>query len=361
MTLSAATQTQKNKTKSDNNGFNPSFDKLKARRKKIDKIYYRNVLDRKTGQLVPVKNHIKDKPLFSKTTLEIYGYYYRLDKMGNGFLCPGYRPIMETCDCSKSSVTAANDILTEHNIIGIQRTGRTNTIILVPLDGEGYPIESSPEFAVAKALNEKYRKKKTCNQNPTFQESESKKVDIAYYKRQSTRELKKSEAPLSSLPKRPPKSPPSDQAQASADDVKKVRSALTETYSPSISTQFIIRGIIAYGLAFMLWLAVRCQRSDVRSPVKYFCDGVNKREAYNEYDRKIVREGENQEAEANKQHTQDIDNMILAFKERTNMSFEQKREAFLKSISSDEFLVNRYSYMSDEELKNTNEFNNFSI
>lgn len=51
----------------------------------------------------------------------------------------------------------------------------------------------------------------------------------------------------------------------------------------------------------------------------------------------------------------------LAFKERTNMSFEQKREAFLKKISSDEFLVNRYSYMSDEELKNTNEFNNFSV
>lgn len=310
--------TSANATKSINvNGYNPSFDKLKLRTKKNDKIYYRTVTDPKTGEVRTIENRLKDKPLFSRTTREVYGYYMRLHNMGNGFLCPTINKTAEACACSRNSVINANDELTKYNLIGIQRTGRSNDIIIVPLDDDGFPIESSAEFEVAKALNSKYRSHKNGPQKSTKETSEVQKVDFAYNnKRQSNRELKKLERPHEKPPSKIPKFDPAGQQRAVADGVKKIRAKLPKNINDQLSRTFMINAFLKHGLQYMLWLANECQSKP--NPQLYFCKGVHHREDMNKYDRKIVREGETQEVKQKEKHAQELDGAVEAL---SNLNF----------------------------------------
>lgn len=299
------------------NGYNPSFDKLKLRTKKNNKVYYRTVIDQKTGDIRTIENRLKDKPLFSPKTIEIYGYYWRLNNMGNGFVCPSIKKVCDVCACSRTAVSNANDILTEHNLIGIERTGRSNSIIIVPLDDNGFPIESSGEFATAKALNSKYRNQQSSSQKSTKLSSDINKVDFAYNNKiQSNRELKKSEPPPKKLPPKIPKFDPAGQKLAVADGVKKIRAKLPKDINVQLSKTFMINAFLKHGLQYMLWLADECISKP--NPQRYFTKGVHHREEMNKYDRKIVREGESQEIEKKSKHTQNIDGAIEAL---SNMNF----------------------------------------
>lgn len=304
----ATTTTAKKTVNTKNQGFNPSFDNLKLRTKKNDKIYYRTVVDRKTGQPRQIENRLKDKPLFSRATMEVYGYYARLHMMDKGFVCPFIDTIAEICACSKNSVITANDALTEHNIIGIQRTGRSNSIVIVPLDDNGYPIESSPEFEVAKALNAKYRNQKSRPQKLTNQTSEVQKVNFAYNNKiQSNRRSKKLAPPQKPPSEKPKEISFEDQSLAIANCLKKIRSILHKDASDNISTTFLKNSIGKHSDNYMLWLAERYPND-----VGKFCKGVHHREDYNEYDRLVVREGESQAIEENKKHTEDLNGAIEA-------------------------------------------------
>lgn len=158
--------------------------------------------------------------------------------------------------------------------------------------------EDEKQFIVKKS-NRKDRK----NREPSGQ-----KVSSGSIKNKQHKNKQQSGPPLEQSSPDIPKFDPAGQKRAVADSVKKIRSKLPKDINVQLSKTFMINAFLKHGLQYMLWLANECLSKP--NPQCYFTKGVHHREDMNKYDRKIVREGESQEAKEKSKYTQNIDDAI---------------------------------------------------
>lgn len=279
-----------------NSTFTPSIDKL-SNRKKINGFL-------KDGS-PKILNH------YSKTDIMVYGALTRSIRDESN-LFPKIGTIARQAACHYGSAQRSLAKFEKDLVLFSKETGRAKKYYFVPLNDDGTPDENSGEYQFAKSL----QSSKKLDQIKQIARSDLAKSYISY-KEQDSIQLdsvrKQLEPPAETPPKKHQKIP-SKKAPATADCLKKIRAKIPKKANPHLGNTILIRGLNMHGLDYMLWLADEC--SNKPNPTKYFCKGINKREDFNKYDRKIVREGEAQAAFEHEQHKQDLKAMIEHIGER---------------------------------------------
>jgi hypothetical protein len=320
---------------------------------------------------------------YTPTDLKVYGILTRyLGKDRKSVPFPKIKTIAERAKCSYSAARNSIAKLEADFVIYTRNTGHGKHYYFIPILGDGTPDQSSGEYQFAKAVFEQRELQKkqlrvvksatqSCKKNNSHSAENDPKTTPLESRQTPTESTINSINPPVEIPcarayinKQDKETNVINKSGAAPDRIKKVRDVLTKKYSPSISNQIINRGLKAYGLQFMLWLATRCQQDGIKSPVSYFCKGVNNREAYNEYDRMVVREGEKIETDQSEAHKKDIAKLAKEFSEKVETSepsFEEKRVAFMDSVKEIDFLYDRYRYFTDEQLRKCAEFKNFKL
>jgi hypothetical protein len=159
------------------------------------------------------------------------------------------------------------------------------------------------------------------------------------------------------LPEKPPENPPPET------DLDRIKDAAPKVcYRIKNLDEKIKESIKRNGFEYTLWAAKESHDGNIK--YRLFEDMMkNGKAKYDKFEKQRTRKAEAEAIQESREHQKEIEFMAKVFKpfafKECEIDFHAKKSTFLKALSSTKVLFDRFSNMTDTQLKATNEFRNF--